>query len=85
MPPAPLPRPAILTSEPPALSAPVSPAERRVLELLALGLGNKAIAAALVLSPRTVESHISNLLSKTGCQSRTQLLLWWLGGGRRRG
>ena len=28
--------------------------------------------------PRTVESHISNLLAKTGCTSRTQLLLWAL-------
>jgi hypothetical protein len=40
------------------------------------GLNNRSIAAALVLSPRTVENHISRLLAKTGCQSRTQLLLW---------
>ena len=33
------------------------------------------IAAALVLSVRTVESHISSLLAKTGCRSRTQLVL----------
>lgn len=78
---APLPRPARLTAEPLTLSSPASPAETRVLELLALGLGNKAIAAALVISPRTVESHVSNLLAKTGCRSRTQLLLWWLAQG----
>ncbi len=54
-------------------------AERRVLDLLRLGLSNKAIAAALVLSPRTIESHVSNLLTKTGCSNRCQLLLWALG------
>jgi DNA-binding NarL/FixJ family response regulator len=47
-----------------------------VLQQLLQGLNNRSIAAALVLSPRTVENHISRLLAKTGCQSRTQLLLW---------
>jgi DNA-binding NarL/FixJ family response regulator len=42
------------------------------------GLSNRSIAAELVLSHRTVESHISRLLAKTGCKSRTQLLLWAL-------
>ena len=56
----------------------VSGAERRVLLHLLRGLSNRGIAAALLLSPRTVESHISNLLAKTGCNSRTQLLLWAL-------
>ena len=59
-------------------SEPVTRAEQRVLDQLLQGLSNRAIAAALVLSPRTVESHISNLLAKTGCSSRTQLLLWAL-------
>jgi DNA-binding NarL/FixJ family response regulator len=54
-------------------------AERRVLDLLRRGLSNKAIAAALVLSPRTIECHVSNLLAKTGCTNRCQLLLWALG------
>jgi DNA-binding NarL/FixJ family response regulator len=56
----------------------VTPAEEKVLGLLSCGLSNKAIAAALVLSHRTVESHISHLLAKTGCSNRTQLLLWAL-------
>ena len=51
-------------------------AERRVLQRLLQGLSNRAIAAELLLSPRTVESHISRLLAKTGCHNRTQLLLW---------
>ncbi|MGB7564322.1 MAG: helix-turn-helix transcriptional regulator [Prochlorococcaceae cyanobacterium] len=54
-------------------------AEGRVLEALMEGLPNKAIAARLFLSPRTVESHISHLLLKTGCGNRTQLLLWAMG------
>lgn len=58
---------------------PLSPAELRVLTELRRGLSNKGIAAALVLSPRTVESHISHLLAKTGCRNRIQLLLWALG------
>ncbi|WP_216905015.1 response regulator transcription factor [Synechococcus sp. CCY 9618] len=59
----------------------ITPAEERVLVLLRRGDSNRHIAAQLVLSPRTVESHVSNLLSKTGCRSRTQLLLWALSQG----
>lgn len=58
--------------------ATISPAERRVLEQLLSGASNRGIAAALVLSPRTVESHVSSLLAKTGCRSRMELLLWAL-------
>jgi DNA-binding NarL/FixJ family response regulator len=57
----------------------ITPAEHRVLDLLRRGDSNRGIAAQLVLSPRTVESHVSSLLAKTGCRSRTQLLLWALG------
>ncbi|MDA0717934.1 MAG: helix-turn-helix transcriptional regulator [Cyanobacteria bacterium] len=56
----------------------LSAAERRVLQQLERGYSNKAIASVLILSRRTVESHMSSLLAKTGCQSRTQLLLWAL-------
>ena len=74
--------PAFATMELPveATYVDITPAERRVLQELGLGLSNKAIAAALIVSPRTVESHMSSLLAKTGCQSRTQLLLWALAG-----
>jgi len=40
--------------------------ERAVLALLAGGLSNEAIAAQLVLSPRTVDTHISSLFDKLG-------------------
>jgi DNA-binding CsgD family transcriptional regulator len=56
----------------------VSPAEGRVLAALSSGASNREVASALFISVRTVESHISNLLAKTGCRSRTQLVLWAL-------
>ncbi len=59
----------------------ISRAERRVLSLMLGGLSNGAIASALNLSRRTVEGHVSVLLRKTGCHSRTQLVLWALGQG----
>ncbi len=62
----------------PLATSRVTPAEHHVLRQLLRGLGNQAIAAELALSPRTVESHISHMLAKTGCRNRTQLLLWAL-------
>ncbi len=56
----------------------ITPAEQKVLELLRQGESNRGIARTLVLSPRTVESHVSSLLAKTGCRNRTQLTLWSL-------
>ncbi|MFO0119761.1 MAG: response regulator transcription factor [Cyanobium sp.] len=53
----------------------IRPAEQRVLAVLRSGASNREIAAALYLSVRTVESHISSLLAKTGCRNRTQLVL----------
>jgi DNA-binding NarL/FixJ family response regulator len=53
----------------------ISPAEQRVLAVLRSGASNREIAATLYLSVRTVESHISSLLGKTGCRNRTQLVL----------
>jgi DNA-binding NarL/FixJ family response regulator len=56
----------------------ITPAERRVLGLLTQGMSNRAIASALVLSPRTVESHVSSMLEKSGCRQRCELLVWAL-------
>jgi DNA-binding NarL/FixJ family response regulator len=61
-----------------ARSARITPAEIRVLKGICRGGSNRTIAANLRLSPRTVESHVSSLLEKTGCHNRTQLLLWAL-------
>ncbi|MFI0402209.1 MAG: response regulator transcription factor [Cyanobium sp.] len=57
----------------------LTPAERRVLNVMLEGSSNGAIANRLCLSRRTVEGHVSALLQKTGCRSRTQLVLWALG------
>ena len=51
-------------------------AERRVTALLLEGLTNRGIAQRLFISPRTVESHISRALAKTGCRNRLELALW---------
>jgi DNA-binding NarL/FixJ family response regulator len=45
--------------------------ELEVLRLLATGRSNKAIAAELVLSERTIDRHVSNILAKLGVPSRT--------------
>ncbi|MBV9323172.1 MAG: helix-turn-helix transcriptional regulator [Chloroflexi bacterium] len=48
--------------------------EREVLHLLGLGLSNKEIAERLVLSEGTAKSHVHNLISKLGVESRTQVI-----------
>ncbi len=49
----------------------LSPRELQVLRLVAAGRSNKAIAAELVLSERTVDRHVSNILTKLGVGSRS--------------
>lgn len=51
----------------------LSPREREVLALVARGYSNKAIAAALYVSPNTVKTHVTSLLQKLDAASRVQL------------
>jgi two-component system, NarL family, response regulator LiaR len=46
--------------------------EREVLALMVDGLNNTQIAAKLTVSPSTIKSHVSNILSKLGVASRTE-------------
>ena len=52
--------------------ATLSPREREILGLLASGQTQREIAAELVISPKTVATHIQHLLSKLGVHSRAQ-------------
>ena len=49
--------------------------EREILLLLAEGTSEPEIAAALVISPKTVATHIQNVLRKLGVHSRTQAVV----------
>ncbi|MGW4063076.1 ATP-binding protein [Amycolatopsis sp. NPDC004747] len=53
--------------------------QREIAELVARGMSNKEIAAALVLSGRTVEGHVENILVRLGLTSRTQVASWLAG------
>ncbi|MGW5241718.1 LuxR C-terminal-related transcriptional regulator [Monashia sp. NPDC004114] len=50
---------------------PLSPRELEVLQILATGASNRAIAAQLVLSEKTVARHLSNIFAKLGVTSRS--------------
>jgi DNA-binding CsgD family transcriptional regulator/tetratricopeptide (TPR) repeat protein len=59
--------------------------EREIAVLVADGLANRVIAKRLVLSERTVETHVRNLLSKLGLTNRTQVATWAARAGLRTG
>ena len=45
---------------------PLTARETQVLELVCEGMTNREIAAALVVSPKTVENHVNHILGKLG-------------------
>lgn len=76
----------MITGKPEAANEQVEPLTEReldVLRLAAQGLTNKAIAAELSLSDRTIQGHLANIYGKLGATSRTEavtkaLKLGWL-------
>jgi DNA-binding NarL/FixJ family response regulator len=56
--------------------AALSPQERRILDLIADGLTNKQIGAALVLAEKTVKNYVSSLLHKLGFSRRTEAAVY---------
>lgn len=62
--------------------APLSDRELQVIELVTAGLTNQDIAAKLEISKRTVDNHISNILTKTETGNRVALVRWALQWGK---
>jgi NarL family two-component system response regulator LiaR len=60
------------SNQPPAPGLDLTEREREVLGLLIEGLNNTQIAGRLTVSPSTIKSHVSNILSKLGVASRTE-------------
>jgi DNA-binding CsgD family transcriptional regulator len=56
---------------------PLTSREREVAALLAEALSNRQIATRLVLSQRTVESHVRSILAKAQCANRTEFVAKW--------
>lgn len=54
----------------------LTPTELRVVQYVARGMANREIAEELKVSQRTIESHVSNMLGKTGLHNRTELARW---------
>jgi NarL family two-component system response regulator LiaR len=59
-------------NQPPMKGLDLTEREREVLALMVEGLNNTQIAGRLTVSPSTIKSHVSNVLSKLGVASRTE-------------
>ncbi|MBC6455108.1 MAG: response regulator transcription factor [Hormoscilla sp. SP5CHS1] len=54
----------------------LTPTELKVVKFVSQGMANREIAEEMNVSQRTVESHVSNMLAKTGLHNRTELARW---------
>ncbi len=69
------------TGEPPQ-AVTLSDREIEIINLVAEGLTNQQIAERLNIKKRTVDNHISNILSKTRTDNRVALVRWALALGK---
>ncbi|MEL6221806.1 MAG: LuxR C-terminal-related transcriptional regulator [Cyanobacteria bacterium J06626_14] len=60
----------------------LSDRELQIVELVTVGLTNQEIAEKLEISKRTVDNHISNILTKTATSNRVELVRWALKWGK---
>ncbi len=60
----------------------LSERELQIVELVTSGLTNQEIAEQLEISKRTVDNHISNILTKTSASNRVELVRWALKWGK---
>lgn len=68
----------VIAAQPVALDAmtdPLTPREREVLELLATGLSNRRIAGELGISEHTAKFHVNGILAKLGATTRTEAVV----------
>jgi len=72
--------PGSISSEPIFQNVPadvtLTPTELKVVQFVSQGMANREIAEEMNVSQRTVESHVSNMLGKTGLHNRTELARW---------
>jgi DNA-binding NarL/FixJ family response regulator len=61
---------------------PLSDRELQVIELVVAGLTNEQIAEQLEISKRTVDNHVSNILTKTDTKNRVAMVRWALQWGK---
>ncbi|MBF2088173.1 MAG: response regulator transcription factor [Synechococcales cyanobacterium K44_A2020_017] len=60
----------------------LSERELQIVDLVASGLTNQEIAEKLEISKRTVDNHVSNILTKTATGNRVALVRWALQWGK---
>jgi non-specific serine/threonine protein kinase len=63
---------------PPVSGSPITRREQEIAALVAEGLSNRQIAAQLVISPRTAEGHVQNILVKLGFGARSEIAAWYV-------